>query len=159
MSRWHTVAHVVFAPPPLGWRDELATRLGQRPRRLGTWAELALHGARCCLDQAGVETLPADAVLRVGSLNGARSATLACLAQCHTGSPMPFSFMQSQPSQMLAALSQHLAWQGDARFVTARDPLAWQHLVESEAQAPGLLLGWVEDGEHPRTEWWWLLPR
>jgi len=30
---------------PADWRAQLATRLGQRPRRMGVLAELALYGA------------------------------------------------------------------------------------------------------------------
>ena len=65
---------------------------------------------------------------------------------------MPFAFMQSQPSQMLAALSQHLAWQGDARFTLSRDKHAVLQLAQQECGAAGLLIGWVEEDQ--RTEWW-----
>lgn len=40
----------IFQPVPSDWRDQLVLRLEQRPRRLGTWAELALYGALQCLD-------------------------------------------------------------------------------------------------------------
>ncbi len=157
MSGLRVAAHLVVDPPPTDWRDRLAARLGQRPRRIGHWAELALYGARLCLDAAGEHTLPGGASLRVASLGSTLSATRACLEQCRHGLPMPFSFMQSQPSQMLAALSQHLAWQGHASFVTSRDPQALRRLAELEAGVAGVLLGWVEEGEHPRTEWWRLV--
>ncbi|KQV83113.1 hypothetical protein [Rhizobacter sp. Root1221] len=159
---WTVHAHVHLAPPPAGWRDDLARRLGQRPRRLGTWAELALHGARQCLDAAGETTLPADALLRVASHRGTDSATRTAVGQCAGGLPMPFTFLQSQPSQMLAALSQHLGWRGDARFVVAQDPAAVLHLAQLEAGPAGLLLGWVDEGEADgtgqRSEWWRLIP-
>lgn len=157
---WRTVAHFVAAPPPADWRDWLATRLRQRPRRLGAWAELALYGARQCLDAAGEATLPPQALLCVASLSGSVSATRATVEQCRDGLPMPFSFLQSQPSQMLAALCQHLAWQGDARFVVSRDPQAVLRLAQIESGSAGLLLGWVEEGAAAaRTEWWRLVPR
>jgi hypothetical protein len=158
MSAWRLLAHIAADPPPADWRDRLAARLGQRPRRLGTWAELALYGARLCLDEAGEDSLPGQASLRVASLGSAMSATQACLDQCRNGLLMPFSFMQSQPSQMLAALSQHLAWQGDASFIVCRDRQALRRLAEREAGPAGVLLGWVEEGDSLRTEWWRLQP-
>jgi hypothetical protein len=158
-SQWRITAHTVVDPSTEpDWRDQLAARLGQRPRRIGPWAELALHGARRCLDEAGETTLPPSASLRVASLSSAGLATQACIAQCRTGLPMPFSFMQSQPSQMLAALSQHLAWQGDAGFVVSRDKAAVRRLAEREAGPAGVLLGWVEEGDAARCEWWRLVP-
>ena len=156
MTTWHTLAHVVVEPLPADWRDQLAQRIGQRPRRIGAWAELALYGARLCLDAAKEEALPAGAHLRIASLSGPRSATHAIVEQARSGLPMPFTFMQSQPSQMLAAVSQHLAWQGDARFTLCRDRQDLLQLAQLESQAAGLLIGWVE--EDLSTEWWRLRP-
>lgn len=156
MNGWRTLAHVVVDPLPADWREQLAKRLGQRPRRIGPWAELALYGARLCLDAAQEAALPAGTQLRVASLNGPVSATRAVAEQAGAGLPLPFSFMQSQPSQMLAALSQHLAWQGDARFTLCRDPQALLQLAQAECGPGGLLIGWVEDGQ--RSEWWRLAP-
>ena len=155
MTTWHTVAHVALDPLPLDWRDQLATRLGRRPRRIGICAELALYGARLCLDAAQEPVLPSGALLRMASFNGLLAITQAIAEQARTGLPMPFAFMQSQPSQVLAALSQHLAWQGDARFVLCRDAHALRQLAQLECGAAGVLIGWVED---QRTEWWRLVP-
>lgn len=159
---WRITAHVQIDPPPPDWRDALAQRLGQRPRRIGLWAELALYGARQCLDRAGEAALPAGARLRVASLSGPRHATLTGVGQLATGLPMPFGFMQSQPALMLAALGQHLAWQGDAVFMSGRDPVAVQQIALRGAGPEGVLLGWVEEGAHEgdplRTEWWRLRP-
>ena len=94
--------------------------------------------------------------LRVASLSGTVGATRTIAEQARTSLPMPFTFMQSQPSQMLAALSQHLAWQGDARFILCRDPRATLQLAQLECGAAGMLFGWVE--EDRCTEWWRLLP-
>jgi hypothetical protein len=152
MRGWQTLAHVVVDPLPAGWRDELAQRLGQRPRRIGAWAELALHGARRCLDAAGEATLPAGALLRVASLRGPLSVTRAIAEQACRGLPQPFAFMQSQPSHTLAVLSQHLSWQGDARFTLCRDAGAVLRLAQLECGPDGVLLGWVEEDQ--RTEWW-----
>lgn len=152
MSAWRTAAHIVLAPPPDDWRERLVQRIGTRPRRIGPWAELALHGARLCLDAAGEETLPRGASLRVASLGAAMDATRVIARQSQTGLPLPFDFMQSQPSQMLAALSQHLGWQGDARFLSCRDEVMTLALAQAESGPGGLLFGWVEAGR--RSEWW-----
>lgn len=151
------LAHTVIDPLPPDWREQLAQRLGTRPRRIGAWAELALHGARLCLDAAGEDVLPAGALLRVASLSGPMAATRAIAEQAGAGLPMPFTFMQSQPSQMLAALSLQLGWQGDACFTVCRDAQATLALAQLDSGPAGLLIGWVE--EDRRTEWWRLAPR
>lgn len=153
---WRLLAHVVAAPPPADWREQLVQRIGTRPRRIGPWAELALYGARRCLDEAGEAVLPAGASLRVASVGGTMDATRVIAQQSLTGLPLPFDFMQSQPSQMLAALSQHLGWQGDARFVSTRDEPATLGLAQLESGPAGLLFGWVEAGQ--RSEWWRFAP-
>lgn len=158
---WRTVAHVVAHPPSDDWRDALASRLGRRPRRVGLWTELAMYGARACLDAAGEVALPTGARLRVTSQRGAWDATRAGLAQLDAGLPMPFTFMQSQPALMLAEVGRCLDWQGDASFMLCRDlarPLA---LSQLGAGPDGLLFGVVEEayGDAPlRTEWWRLVP-
>lgn len=157
------------APVPPDWRDQLATRLGKRPRRIGLWAELALFGARQCLDANGIDVLSPHAVVRVASAHGPVEALALVGATCEEGLlPMPFDFLQSQPSQMLAALSAHLQWRGDACFVAldAWEPLL--ALMQSEAgvlqrralqmQRPwaGLLVGHVDLGPAPVSRWRWI---
>ena len=152
-----TTAHFAAAPPPSDWRQWLAIRLQQRPRRIGIWAELALYGARKCLDLANEQALPAGALLRVGSRYGPLAATRASVEQSRHGLPMPFVFLQSQPSQMIAALSQQLAWQGDALFIVTRDAQSLLQLAQFESGKAGGLVGWVEEdtrGETMHTEWW-----
>lgn len=154
MKAWHTLAHVAVDPLPPDWRDQLAARLGDRPRRIGPWAELALYGARLCLDQAREPILPIGVQLRMASLSGPKSATQSIIEQARAGLPKPFSFMQSQPSHALAVLSQHLAWQGDARFMLCGDKREVLELAQQECEAldaPGLLIGWVEEDQ--RTQW------
>ncbi|RYY88215.1 MAG: hypothetical protein EOO24_34280 [Comamonadaceae bacterium] len=153
---WRLAAHVAIDPPPESWRDALALRLGQRPRRIGVWAELALYGARQCLDAASESALPPDARVRVASLTGARSATHASMDQFRAGLlPLPFNFMQSQSALMLAALGSALDWQGDASFMVCRDTAGWQRLALQGAGDGGALLGWVEErGDALTTEWW-----
>lgn len=157
MTRLSLVAHVVLDPLPAGWRDQLARRLGARPRRIGGWAELALHGARLCLDAAGEESLPPGALLRVVGVHGPMGATRIVAEQATQGLPLPFTFMQSQPSQMLAALSQHLGWQGDARYVLSRNAEPSLQLAQLECGPAGFLIGTID--EDRRTEWWRYAPR
>jgi hypothetical protein len=157
---WRLAAHVGSTPPPPDWRDALARRLGQRPRRIGPWAELAMYGALQCLDTAGMAHLPTGARLRVASLSGPQGATRASVAQfCNGELPLPFTFMQTQPGTMLAALCQALGWQGDAAFLACRDGQALQRLALQGAGPQGVLFGWVEqDGDALRSEWWYWVP-
>jgi hypothetical protein len=161
LAGWRTLAHVGADALPADWRDRLAERLGQRPRRVGLWTELAMYGARSCLDVAGESVLPAGARLRATSLRGPLGAMHAGLVQLDTGLPMPFTFMQGQPALMLAEVGRCLGWQGDARFVLCRDPQRALQLAPCGAGSAGLLVGAVEegrDGEAARSEWWRLVP-
>jgi hypothetical protein len=158
---WRIAAHFTADPLPADWRDQLAHRLGRRPRRVGLWTELAMYGARRCLDEAGEAALPAGARLRVSSMRGAWGATHAALAQLDAGMLMPFTFMQSQPALMLAEVGRCLEWQGDASFALCRDPEQLLRLSRAGAGSAGLLVGIVEeerDSEKPRSEWWRLVP-
>jgi hypothetical protein len=138
--------------------------LGQRPRRLGRCAELALYGARLCLDAAGESVLPIGAIVRVCSLSSTQRIAQTLAKQCLAGPPMPFAFIQSQPTQMLAAFAQFLDWRGDASFTAGRDPPALLHMALHEAgafNASALLAGSVEEeGDILGTEWrlWRALP-
>lgn len=158
---WRTVAHYAGGSLPPDWRDDLALRLGHRPRRVGLWAELAMYGALRCLEQAGEATLPAGARLRVASLRGPWSATQAALEQLRSGLPMPFTFMQSQPAMMLAEVGRCLGWQGDASFILCRNPQWMLRVARQGAGTAGVLWGVVEeesDGRAARSEWWRLVP-
>jgi len=143
---------------PGNWRDLLATRLGQRPRRIGILAELALFGALDCMDSAGEKTLSGDTVLRVCSLRGAATAIGQVLGQIRQELPMPFNFLQSQPSQLLPALAAALKWQGDAGIVVARDRMSLAILAARQAGPNGMLLGWVEEEEPRLSQWIRLAP-
>lgn len=157
---WRVRAHVP-GPLPADWREALAQRLGYRPRRVGLWAELAMHGARRCLDEAGEAGLPPGARLRVSSRLGAWSATHAGLAQLDAGGLMPFTFMQGQSALMLAEVARCLDWQGDASYALCRDPARLLRLATLGAGPEGVLVGVVEEGrpgDAPRSEWWRLVP-
>lgn len=146
-------------PGPLAddWRERLVARLGQRPRRLGQHAELAVFGALEAVAAAGETALPPDTVLRVCSLHGPAAAIGQALDQAKSDLPLPFSFLQSQPSQMLAAIAAALQWQGDASFVLMRDPLALATLAARQARGRGMLLGWVEESPG-HSQWLRLIP-
>jgi len=158
---WRVAAQSCAAPPTPLWREDLAKLLGARPRRLGTWAELGLYGACTCLQAAGLGVLPSQAMVCVASLSGSESATHATAEQCRDGLPLPFGFLQSQSSQLLAAFGQWLQWEGEGGFLAHRDPACAWRLAQREAlqaQASGVLLGQVEEsGVHLSTQWWWLV--
>lgn len=157
MLEWHLAARIE-AEPPADWPQQLERRLGQRLRRVGGWTLLALHGARACLDAAGEELLPPGALLCVTSRRGPVLATRESLAQAaERGLPMPFTFMQSQPSHVLATLCRQLGGAGDARFVFGPELERLQRLALLEAGPPGLLFGSVDeavDGAPPSSRWW-----
>ena len=157
MKAWRITGRY-FAVPPADWRAQLATRLGHRPRRIGAWVELALWGARQCLDKAGEADLPAGALLSLSSLHGPDIALRRALEQAREGAPMPITFLNSQPSQALPALAQYLGWQGNGRCLTTRDPLLALHLACLEAGADGMLIGWVEEDAPGTSIWLRLMP-
>ncbi|MDB5800245.1 MAG: Beta-ketoacyl synthase [Rhodocyclales bacterium] len=137
---------------PDGWREALATLLGQRPRRIGTWAEAGLFGALSCMRDADETALPAGAILRLSSLGGPIAATLQTLQTIkEDGMAMPFAFLQSQPGQLLAIIAQAVQWQGDARIMNSRDPLALLHAACNEAGPRGVLIGWLEEAHDAAT--------
>jgi hypothetical protein len=142
---------------PTDWRDRLAQRLGQRPRRLGMWTELALYGALRCVDAAHAQPGP-DTLLRVSSARATAASTQQALTQASEGFPLPFTFLQSQTSQTLAALAAHLAWTGDASFMATGDIEQTFVWCCAEAHARALLFGYVDDDERLVSQWVWLAP-
>lgn len=157
MKAWRITGRQ-FAAPPADWRAQLATRLGQRPRRLGEWVELALWGARQCLDQAGENQSPAQALLTLSSLKGPDTALRNALAQAAEGVPMPITFLNSQPAQALPAFAQYLGWQGNGRCLTTREPGLALLLACLEAGEDGVLAGWVDEDAPGKSIWLRLLP-
>lgn len=155
---WEITGRTSAGTTPENWRDQLAIRLGHRPRRIGILAELALYGALDCLDIAQESELPTDALLRLCSMSGPVSAISQVLEQNREGLPLPFSFLQSQTSQILPALAGALNWQGDACVVMARNPMNLAMLASQQAGRSGMLLGWVEEGNPCRSYWIRLAP-
>lgn len=146
------------APPPSDWRDHLADMLGAKPRRIGTWAELCLYGALRCMDDAGEQSLPQDALLVLASRNGTYAATDIVLGQMRCDLPMPLAFLQTQPSQALALLAARLDWQGQASYYAGVQQHALLQLVAAQVGSAGLLLGWVDEMEGGSTNWLRLHP-
>lgn len=144
-------------PPPEEWRERLAQLLGAKPRRIGTWAELALYGALECMAETGEVRLPSDAQIWLGSRSGTYSATGQVLEQMRDDLPMPLTFLQTQPSQVLAQLGARLGWRGHAAFIAGGTPEVLLQLAAANAGAGGLLLGWVDE-ETMSSRWMRLLP-
>lgn len=142
---WKITGRTSAGTPPENWRDQLIVRLGYRPRRIGILAELALYGALDCLDNAQESGLPGDVLLRVCSMGGPVSAISQVLEQSREDLPLPFSFLQSQTSQILPAVAVALNWQGDASVVMSRNSMNLALLACRQAERCGMLLGWVEE--------------
>lgn len=152
MSDFTITGRCLAAPPAAGWRDELAAMLGERPRRIGIWAELGLYGALRCMADAGEAALPPDALLVLASRRGTHVPTATALEQMKDGLPMPLTFLQTQPSQVLAMLAAWLGWRGRACFIADTGMLAALRLGLVQAGSGGLLFGWVEE-EAPCSLW------
>ncbi len=150
---YRVCARYAQAPAP-DWREQLAARLGTRPRRLGPWAELGLYGALQCMDS---KARPADQfALLVCSQFGPASLLQEALGQVREGLPLPHTFLQIQPNQLLATLSTQLGWRGDARCVAHPQPLTVLAAALAMVQPSGLdvLVGWVDT--HPVNTSYWL---
>ena len=158
MTVYRIRARCVARPAPADWREQLATRLGSRPRRLGRWAELGLYGALECLAAGAESTLPEQAGLVVSSQHGPALALRTALEQVRDDLPLPLTFLQTQPSQLLASLSAQWHWCGDARFIAHPDPMALLALALHAQHADGLLLGWVNELTAESSIWLRLQP-
>ena len=146
------------APPPPDWRQQLASMLGAKPRRIGVWAELALYGALRCMADAGEKTLAPEAILLLASRRGPYVATDMVVEQMRDGLPMPLTFLQTQPSQVLASLAAQLNWRGHACFVAGAMPRELLHLAGAQTKEEGVLIGWVDEMAGGSTHWLRLRP-
>jgi hypothetical protein len=153
MTVYRILARCIAHPPAPDWREQLATRLGSRPRRLGRWAELGLYGALECLAGGAQTSLPEHAVLLLSSQHGPAQALHSAMEQAREDLPLPMSFLQTQPSQLLATLSAQLRWCGDARFITHPDPLELLTLALAARHAESVLLGWVNEMPTESSVW------
>ena len=158
MSYFSVVGRCVATPPPADWREQLAQQLGAKPRRIGTWAELGLYGALRCMSDAAETTLPPDAILLLTSRRGTYVATGAALNQMRDDLLMPLTFLQTQPSQLLALLAAKLDWTGHACFLAATQPRDLLLLASAQSGACGALLGCVDETNGGSTNWLRLRP-
>jgi hypothetical protein len=158
MTGFVVTGRCIVAPPPADWREQLTAMLGERPRRIGAWAELGLYGALRCMADAGELTLPADAVLVLASRSGTHMATATAIEQMREDLPMPLTFLQTQPSQLLALLAARLGFQGNACFLAGADLPEAQSFAEILAGAGGILLGWLDDRDGGVSHWQRLCP-
>lgn len=158
MSTFRVIGRCIAAPPPADWREQLTARLKVKPRRIGTWAELGLYGALECLADAGETRLPVQAGLMLSSRHGPVTPLRQAFEQAQEDLPMPMTFLQTQPSQLLATLAARLSWRGDARFVTHADPRALLQLAAAQNHPHGMLVGWVEESGAGHSVWLRLLP-
>jgi hypothetical protein len=153
MSHFTVSGRCIAAPPPADWREQLAQWLGAKPRRMGTWAELGLYGALRCMADAGEKTLPPDALLLLSSRRGTYTATSAALVQMHDSLPLPLTFLQTQPSQLLALLAAQMDWTGHACFLAGAQPQDVLRLAAAQAGEGGVLLGCVDETNDGSTNW------
>lgn len=158
MKTFAVEGHCMAAPPPSDWREQLARMLDARPRRIGTWAELGLYGAMSCMANAGESILPQDAQIWLGSRRGTYAATDIVFNQLRDDLPMPLSFLQTQPSQLLALLAAQMTWKGHAIFVAGGDAAALLRLAGARSGADGVLLGWLDEMDGGETNWLRLRP-
>ena len=160
MTVYRIRSRFVAQPAVTDWREQLASRLGCRPRRLGRWSELGLYGALECLAMNAENALAKNATMVLSSQHGPSMAMRTAMEQSRDNLPLPLTFLQTQPSQLLATLSAQLQWCGDARFITHQDPLAVLSMALTTAgrKVDGLLLGWVDDIETESSLWLRLQP-
>lgn len=158
MTTFAITGRCLADPAPPDWRARLINRLGFRPRRMGVWAELGLYGVLECLADAGEAALPGEATILAASRHGAAAAIREAVAQARIDMPMPLTFLQTQPSQMLALVAAQIGWTGNACFVTSDHPQDLLRLAAVQAGPKGVLIGWVDEVGAGRSVWLRLFP-
>lgn len=158
MTTFAIQGRCLAAPPAQDWRERLASMLGAKPRRIGTWAELGMYGALTCLADAGETALPQGALLMLGSKRGTYVPTGQVLEQMRDDLPMPLTFLQTQPSQLLALLAAQMRWRGHAAFIAGGSPQTLLQLASVQCGSAGMLLGWVDEMDGGSTLWLRLKP-
>jgi hypothetical protein len=153
MTDFHISGRCVLPTPPADWREQLAALLGSKPRRIGAWAELGLYGALLCMEDAGEATLPPDALVMLTSRHGIYTATSTALEQMRSDLPMPLTFLQTQPSQLLALLAARMDWTGNACFFAHAHLKDLLRLAAAQTEAGGALLGCVDEVNGGSTSW------
>ncbi|TCS36336.1 hypothetical protein EDC30_107153 [Paucimonas lemoignei] len=143
------------APIEEDWSVQLVTLLGSRPRRLSRWCELGLFGGLSCISKTGQLHLPNDVPIRVYSEYATIHSTHKAIEQASQHLPMPFTFMQTQPSQLFNALGTALGWQGDGYTVAGITRKQSETALLRNLKRSALL-GWVDEEPELISRWIWL---
>lgn len=143
------------APITDDWRTELISMMGGKPRRLSTWCELGLFGALSCIRTTTQASLPSVVPIRVYTESGTITTTWRAIEQNQEHMPMPFTFMQTQPSQLFNALGEVLSWNGDGATFSAKNLQEYENFALREIQQSSVL-AWVEEEPHQKSLWIWL---
>jgi hypothetical protein len=143
------------APVSESWRTQLTAMMGGKPRRLSTWCELGLFGALSFIKTTSKTFLPGVVPIRVYTESGTISTTWRAIEQNKEHMPMPFTFMQTQPSQLFNALGGALSWNGDGATFSSKNRHEYENFVLRDIQQSSVL-AWVEEDPSPKSAWIWL---
>jgi hypothetical protein len=134
---------------------ELLTRqLGERPRRLGVFAQLALAGALECRERvrALAAEIPSDTAMLLTSEFAVWMELAPRLASFNVNdqAPTPYEFLAVQGNSACLAVAQRLGIAGEVLLLASDDESRDMVVATLASDSPGLLLGRVEIGE---CEW------
>ena len=139
-------------PIDLSWQEQLADLLGNKPRRLSLWSELGLFGALSCLKRVDQQQLSSSVTIRVFTILSTVVATNKAIEQENEVSLMPFTFLQTQPSQLFNAIGTALGWNGDG-VVTSYDPPRFGEAGLLRSIEESAMLGWVDEQPELISRW------
>lgn len=159
MSKYFKIIASSNAPLPSDWPTQLVSLLGSKPRRLSRWCELGLFGALSCIREAsakqGSDQLSDQLKIRVYTEYSTILASRQAIGQSQEHLPMPFTFMQTQPGQLLNALGAAIGWHGDGLTMAGRNRQETE--IELLQTLHGsALLGWVDEVPEAISRWIWL---
>lgn len=132
------------------WRTQLVNRLGYKPRRLSQWCELGLWGALESLAQVDQALVNDTLTVRVYTRHSTLNASLQALEQLRSFPPMPFTFLQTQPGQLLGHLGKALNWRGDGVVLTVDSV---DSVVPLCSEGALQLIGWLDDVRQLTSQW------
>jgi hypothetical protein len=69
--------------------------------------------------------------------------------------PMPFTFIQTQPSQLFNALGDALSWNGDGATFSSKTLHEYENFALRDIQQSSVL-AYVEEEPTPKSAWIWL---
>lgn len=135
---------------------ELERTLGERPRRLGAFARLALVGALACRAQLEPDRLPVGTALLLSSRLAVWPDLAPQLAAFNVRqqAPTPFDFLAAQCNAACLAVARRLGLSGAALFVAVDDAQRMLAVDALARDAPAVLVGRVEVGTPAWTSEW-----